>query len=171
MSREMKSPPRLALQFFRWYCRPDRLEELEGDLEEMYTQRLDRGDPQWKANAYFWWNVIRCFKQYAMSKPKTSSNMSSLFKSYFKLALRHSWKNKGAVSINVLGLGLALSMCVFVYIIHAYNFEFDSFYPETEGIYRVHAITEQNGEGVRNEFSPVALDFELRESILLALFR
>lgn len=91
--------------------------------------------------------------------------MTSLFKSYFKLALRHSWKNKGPVTINVMGLGLALSMCVFVYILHAYNIEFDSFYKDTQDLYRVHAITEQNGEERRNEFSPVALDYKLRNDI------
>lgn len=91
--------------------------------------------------------------------------MTSLFKSYFKLALRHSWKNKGPVTINVMGLGLALSMCVFVYILHAYNIEFDSFYKDTQDLYRVHAITEQNGEERRNEFSPLALDYKLRNDI------
>lgn len=91
--------------------------------------------------------------------------MTSLFKSYFKLALRHSWKNKGPVTINVMGLGLALSMCVFVYILHAYNIEFDTFYKDTQDLYRVHAITEQNGEERRNEFSPVALDYKLRHDI------
>lgn len=91
--------------------------------------------------------------------------MTSLFKSYFKLALRHSWKNKGPVTINVMGLGLALSMCVFVYMLHAYNIEFDTFYKDTQDLYRVHAITEQNGEERRNEFSPVALDYKLRHDI------
>lgn len=91
--------------------------------------------------------------------------MTSLFKSYLKLAIRHSWKNKGPVSINVIGLGLALSMCIFVYILHAYNIEFDSFYENTEDVYRLHTITEQNGEERRNEISPTALDYKLRNEI------
>lgn len=167
MSREFKSPPPKALALFRWYCRPDRLEELEGDLEEMYFQRLSRGDAQWKANAFFWWNVLRCFKKYSRSKSKktTTTNMFSLFKSYFKLALRHSWKNKGAVSINVIGLGLSLSICVFVYMMHAYNLEFDNFYKNTEDVYRLNSITERKGVERRNEFSPMALDYELRHNI------
>lgn len=91
--------------------------------------------------------------------------MTSLFKSYFKLALRHSWKNKWPVTINVMGLGLALSMCMFVYMLYAYNFEFDNFYQDTEDVYRLHSITEQNGEERRNEVSPVALDYSLRNEI------
>jgi len=165
MSQHQKPPPRLALQFFRWYCRHDRLEELEGDLEECYYLRLAEGKPQWNANAFFWWNVIRCFRKYSRSNSKSRFNMTSLFKSYFKLALRHSWKNKGSVAINVFGLGLALSMCIFVYTLYAFNIEFDSFYTETEDIYRIHAVTERSGEQVRNEFSPLALDYRLREDI------
>ncbi len=162
---EIKHPPRLALRFFRWYCRPDRLEELEGDLEEFFYVRLENGEPLWKANLFFWWNVLRCFKSYSKSKQQNNILMTSLFKSYFKLALRHSWKNKGPVTINVIGLGLALSMCVFVYMIYAFNIEFDTFYKNTDDIYRVHAITEQRGEERRNEFSPIALDSKLRNEI------
>ncbi len=165
MSKIENQPPRLALRFFRWYCRADRQEELEGDLEEFYYLRLKRGESTFKANAFYWWNVIRCYRRYSRTTTKNRLSMTSLFKSYFKLAFRHSWKNKGPVTINVVGLGLALSMCVFVYIMQAYNFEFDSFYKNTDELYRVHAITEQNGDQRRNEFSPVALDYKLRHDI------
>ncbi|MDN5202549.1 permease prefix domain 2-containing transporter [Fulvivirgaceae bacterium BMA10] len=158
-------PPRLALKFFRWYCRPDRLEELEGDLLEFYHLRLKHGGSPRSANIHFWWNVIRFYKPYAKSKTKIDPFMVSLFKSYFKLTIRHSWKNRGPVAINVVGLGLALSMCVFVYMMYAYNLEFDSFYKNTDDIYRVHAITLHNGEEKRNEFSPTALDDKLRNDI------
>ena len=78
-----------------------------------------------------------------------------LFKSYFKLALRHSWKNKWSVMINVVGLGLALSMCVFVYSIFAYNIEFDDFYDKTEDVYRIYGMTMDNGQERVNDFTPL----------------
>lgn len=163
--RESNSPPRYALKVFRWYCGAERLEELEGDLEELYFLRLRRGDSKLKADAFYWWNVVRCFKPYTKSNSKKSSIMTALIKSYLTLALRHSWKNKGPVGINVIGLGLALSMCLFVYMLYAYNLEFDSFYKNTDDIYRLHAITVQNDEARRNEISPVALDDKLRNEI------
>src|SRR5262245_43657105 len=33
---ENNKPPLLALVFFRWYCHPDLLEEIEGDLLERF---------------------------------------------------------------------------------------------------------------------------------------
>lgn len=38
-NRETKSPPKLALLFFRWFCHPDFREEIEGDLTERFYQR------------------------------------------------------------------------------------------------------------------------------------
>lgn len=157
-------PPGLAIKLFRWYCRPDRLEELEGDLEEFFYLRKEYGEPLWRARLFFWWNVVRCYKTYSKTKTQNSMTSFPLFKSYFKLALRHSWKNKWSVMINVAGLGIALSMCIFVYSIYAYNFEFDSFY-DVDNIYRVNSMTFENGQERRNEISPYAMDEVLRNEL------
>lgn len=158
-------PPKLALRFFQWYCRSDRLEELQGDLEEFYYLRLNEGSTMWKANLFFWWNVLRCYKSYSKTKTQNTMTQIPLFKSYFKLALRHSWKNKWSVLINVLGLGAALSMCIFVYSIYAYNFEFDTFYKNVEDVYRIHSLSFENNRERRNELSPGPLDYVLRNEL------
>ncbi len=160
-----QQPPKLALRLFRWYCRRDRLEELEGDLIEFYQVRINAGQSVFKASLYCWWNVIRFYKPYAMSKTKSNTLMISLISSYFKLSLRHSWKNKVPVSINVIGLGLALSMCIFVYMLYAFNLEFDNIYKNTEDAYRINAVTLHNGEEKRNEYAPIALDDIIRQEL------
>lgn len=159
------SPPKLALRLFRWYCRGDRLEELEGDLEELFYYRLSTGSSLNKTRILFWWNVFRCFRSYAFIGNKQKLNNMSLYRSYFKLALRHSWKNMGPVTINVVGLGLALSMCITVYVIHAYNMEFDEFYPNTEDIYRIHNMTMDQGQEYRNEVTPLTMQQRILDEI------
>jgi putative ABC transport system permease protein len=37
----MKAPPKHPLQFLRWFCREDYLEEIEGDLTELYGERVN----------------------------------------------------------------------------------------------------------------------------------
>ena len=32
-------PPKRALQFLRWFCREDYLDEIEGDLTEVYNKQ------------------------------------------------------------------------------------------------------------------------------------
>lgn len=38
MNLSENKPPRIALEFFRWFCHPDFLEEIEGDLTEKFHE-------------------------------------------------------------------------------------------------------------------------------------
>lgn len=164
-NKGLNQPPKLALQFFQWYCRTDRLEELQGDLEEFFYLRINSGESPRKARLFFWWNVLRCYKTYSKTQTQNTMTHLPLFKSYFKLAIRHSWKNKWSVLINVLGLGVALSMCIFVYSLYAYNLEFDTFYKNVDDVYRIHAMSFENDRERRNELSPGPLDYVLRNDL------
>lgn len=149
-------PPRWAYRIFKWYCRSDRFEELSGDLEEVYAIRREQGSRA-AANIYYCWNVFRCCKSYARKTDYKMDTSGALIKSFFKLSLRHIYKNKGYVALNIFGLGFALAFCIVAYMIYGYNREFDSVY-EDENIYRIHAMRE-GVEGLdRYELSPLALE-------------
>ncbi len=51
------SPPKKPLQFLRWFCREDYLEEIEGDLTEVFNKQNE--DSPRKAKWKFAWSVIR----------------------------------------------------------------------------------------------------------------
>ncbi len=53
------SPPKRPLQFLRWFCREDYLEEIEGDLIEVFGKEIE-GSPS-KAKWKFTWSVTRPF--------------------------------------------------------------------------------------------------------------
>ena len=55
-----KDPPKLPLKLFRWFCTEERLEELEGDLFEVY-QELVEAKGSAIASFIYWWMVIRSF--------------------------------------------------------------------------------------------------------------
>lgn len=157
-------PPRTALRFFRWYCRKDRQEELEGDLLEMHSVRISEGQKGWLLKVLFWWDVFRCLKGYSVKKTQLTMNFS-LFQSYFRLALRNAWKNKGPVSINVVGLGLAVGFMITVYTIVAYNLEFDQFYKENKDYHRLHSIRKEHSRSLRYELAPLAVAHYLNENV------
>lgn len=52
-----ENPPKRVLQFLRWFCREDYLEEIEGDLTEIFIRQY-KTNPR-KANWKFAWNVIK----------------------------------------------------------------------------------------------------------------
>lgn len=165
MSKTMNmAPPKLALRFFRWYCRSERQEELEGDLEEMHALRAIRISSQMRLKLLFWWDVIRCFKRYSVNKTQLQMN-TSLYKSYTKIAMRSAWKHKGPVFTNVIGMGLALGYCITVYMIHAYNLEFDSYYENTDDVVRVHSFRMDNNLERRNELTPLPMMASLKNDL------
>ncbi|MCB0376691.1 MAG: hypothetical protein KDD04_12300, partial [Sinomicrobium sp.] len=55
-----QQPPKRALRFLRWFCRPDYLEEIEGNLLELYE--LDCELSPRRAKRRFTWQVLRHFR-------------------------------------------------------------------------------------------------------------
>jgi hypothetical protein len=49
------TPPKRSLLFLRWFCREDYLEEIEGDLTEVFEKQFEQS-PR-KANWKFAWSV------------------------------------------------------------------------------------------------------------------
>ena len=45
-------PPRWINKLLEWYCKPDQLEDLQGDLYELFCDRFE-SDNQFKANLVF----------------------------------------------------------------------------------------------------------------------
>jgi ABC-type antimicrobial peptide transport system permease subunit len=157
------NPPSSALKFLRWYCRKERLEELEGDLMEMHQLRSLETNNNIKLKALFWKDVIFCLKRYSVNKTQLNMN-TALYRSFFKLALRNSWKNKGPIFLNILGLGLALSFCLTIYMLNAYNLEFDSFYKEADKYYRLHSLRKTHNSTGRYELVPLPMLDYLRSN-------
>ncbi|MEQ9166428.1 MAG: permease prefix domain 2-containing transporter, partial [Fulvivirga sp.] len=54
-------PPRFALRFFRWFCHPDLLSPIEGDLMELYHERVEEKG-ELKANLKFIMDVMLLFR-------------------------------------------------------------------------------------------------------------
>ncbi len=154
-------PNRLLKGILRFCCPSSRLDDVQGDFEELFKERVEEKG-RGRAILHF---LIDAVSLIPVKISRRSNAAGSLFKSYFKLAMRHSWKNKWSMMINVVGLSLAIGVCIFAYTFQAFNIEFDSVYPNTEKIYRLHSITVENNTERRNELSPLAIDDKLRSEI------
>ena len=81
------SPPKYALKFLRWFCRDDFIEEIEGNLIEVFEKQY--ADSPGKAGKQFTWNVIKHFRPAFMKSfnddlSVTTMNIGML-KNYFKI--------------------------------------------------------------------------------------
>ncbi|MCE7053117.1 permease prefix domain 2-containing transporter [Algoriphagus sp. AGSA1] len=87
-------PPKKALAFLRWFCREDYLEEIEGDLIEVFSKEVK--DTPRKARWKFSWSVLIYFRPgfiKSISIPNQHTTMS-MYRSYFKIGWRNLLKSK-----------------------------------------------------------------------------
>lgn len=132
-------PPRLFLRFFRWFCDPDVLEDIEGDLIEMFRREAIEGHVQ-IARLKFSANVLRLFRPGIIKKfGRQSSQHSSpsMFKNYFITSIRSLRRSVGFSVINILGLavGLAIFGLISFYVFH--EFSFDRYHKNEARIFRI----------------------------------
>lgn len=60
-----------------------------------------------------------------------------MIKNYFKIAIRHLWKNKLYSFINIAGLAVALTCVVLSILYYKHEHSFDSFHKKNQHLYRI----------------------------------
>jgi putative ABC transport system permease protein len=146
MNRE-KTPPQSVLRFFRWFCHPKLLKYIEGDLMELYEERLKEKGKR-KADLKFMIDVLLLFRP-GIIKPTEGYqhvNNYGMIKSYFKIGWRNLVRNKAYAVINVAGLALSMTCGILIFSLLKHHTEFDDFHQHTNRIYRV--VTEMHREGI-----------------------
>ncbi|HCN82973.1 MAG TPA: hypothetical protein DIT07_05035 [Sphingobacteriaceae bacterium] len=80
------NPPEKVLQFLRWFCREDYLEEIEGDLTEMFKKQYESAPRKAKWN--FIWSVIRYLRPEFLKplKDHYQTNTYTMHTIYFKIS-------------------------------------------------------------------------------------
>lgn len=113
--KQIKEPPKRLLQFFRWYCNPDFVEDIEGDLRERYFANMETSDEK-KAFWRFFRDVISLFR-IGIIRPirfPYPINDTIMFRQNFKISLRHLRKNKTYAFINIGGLALGMAVAMMI---------------------------------------------------------
>jgi len=142
-------PPGLAHRLLTWYCHAAALEDLLGDLEELFYDEAQRL-PLWRARWRYNRRVISLLFSYAVKKRKHKASPGyysytayhpAMLKNYFVIATRSLAKHKFFTIINVLGI--AVGMCIALLFIAMLSFlwRYDTFHTNKDRIYRVISLT------------------------------
>lgn len=161
----MKNSPKLPqflVRFFRWYCKSDRFEELHGDLEELYIDRLEEVGKT-RALLHYAWDVVRCCQPYAWKKLEglLNSNTGMLI-NFYLTALRSLRKHRSYFLINLSGLAIGITSFVFIALYIVNELSYDRFHTNHEQVYRV-----ENHAVIRGEANKSATTSEPMADILL----
>ena len=108
-------PPKLFLRFFRWFCHPKLLKYIEGDLMELYDERLKENGKR-KADIRFIIDVLLLFRPGIIRPSEGYKNVNhyAMYRSYFKIGLRNLLRNKGYSVINIGGLAIGMVVAILI---------------------------------------------------------
>jgi putative ABC transport system permease protein len=131
-------PPRWAERFLSWYCRPELLEDLQGDLNE-YLERNAKTKGIRQAKLIYVADVLKFFRSYTIRKPQSINPLNSLdlLQNNFKASWRNISRNKLFATINVLGLAIAMCVGLIIITLITELKSFDTFHEKFDQIYRV----------------------------------
>lgn len=128
-------PPKKAIAFLRWFCREEYLEEIEGDLTEMFCKEHPHSSG--KANRNFTWRVLKYLRPGYIKSFNLSTHSNGMFRNYFTIAWRNLRYNKSFSSLNIVGLSIGMTCCLIIFQYVAFESGFDRFHEKNENLYRV----------------------------------
>ncbi len=147
-------PPKLAWKFFRWFCRKDYLEEIEGDLVELFEKRYETSPGS--ARRRFTWSIIRYFRPGFIRSfsPVNNSNATTMFKNNLKIAWRNLKRQPFFTFLNTFGLATGIAGTLLISLFIYDELRFDRMFSDAERIYRVNISNRIAGE--TNDYASVS---------------
>ncbi|MEO9869059.1 ABC transporter permease [Ekhidna sp.] len=132
-------PPKYFLRFFRWFCHPRLQKPIEGDLMELYEERVKELGPK-KANRLFGKDVLLLFRKDIIRPSGGTYRLTNygMFKNYFKTTIRSLTRQKLYAAINIGGLSLSIACVLLILSFIQYEFSYDRNFENHDKIYRVY---------------------------------
>jgi putative ABC transport system permease protein len=133
-------PPKWAAKMLEWACPIESLEEVQGDLQELFRWRVQQLGES-KAKRQYILDIMSLARSFTLSKTKKYPPSSSIpmFKNYSIIALRNMRRNKVFSFINISGLSIGLACCMLIFLYTKDEVSFDRFHEKRDHIFRVTA--------------------------------
>jgi len=157
-------PPKLFHRFFRWFCHPKLRDSIEGDLIELYGERVGEIGKR-KADWKYAKDVLLLFRPGIIRPTEGYQQLNTygMYKSYFKIGWRNILKNKGTSFINIVGLSIGIGACLLILNFVLFELSYDTFHHDSNQIYRITGIS-NNEYGEQSIMSPPPLGSELKKN-------
>ncbi|MBD0260351.1 MAG: FtsX-like permease family protein, partial [Cytophagales bacterium] len=134
------TPPRLADALLEIRYNAYEVEEIQGDLYELFERRV-AAYGLGKARRLYWRDALRFLNPVSGKrkiKPLFSSpNAFAMLQHYLKTTLRTLRGDKTYAGLNVTGLALGLAGGLLIYLFVGFHLGTDAFHPHADRIYRV----------------------------------
>ena len=159
--------PRLAHRLFNWYCGNARVDDLHGDMEEVFHRNVVAVGHR-KASIIYWRQVLSLIFSYAIRKRKKNSshhhlsspNPFDMLGNYLKVGMRSLLRHRYFTILNMVGLAIGMSISLLIITLFVTVTDYDEFHTNKKNIYRVLTYT-NNGDELAS--APAPLGERLKE--------
>lgn len=142
-------PPRWADYLLEKFVNPRFLEDIQGNLEEIFMRRVREAGVARARREYAWVAVRHLTPYFTKKSPElhpTVSNLSpAMLNHYFTYAWRHFAKNRQFTLLNAVGLTTGLICTLLIYLWITDELGFDKFHDKDARLYQL-MVHEQGGD-------------------------
>ena len=131
--------PRWADHLLEWFVAPHLLEDLQGDLQEVFHQRVRQVGLVRARREYAWAVLHYLTPSFYKRKPNGYPNRTptDMIWNNFTIAWRGLKRSRSFTALNVLGLSVGVAAALLLFMTVRYELSFDQFHAEPDRIYRV----------------------------------
>lgn len=166
-------PPKLAQKLFDWYCGYAKVDDLRGDLDELFHHHVKTKSIN-KAKQIYWKQVFSLMFSYALRKRKRnaqsgiySSNAISLsmIRNYLKVAVRNLYQYRYFTLLNAFGLAIGMSISLLLISMYGYISTSDDFHVNGDHIFTIISKRTEGIEENNYASSPIVLADKMKDEL------
>jgi putative ABC transport system permease protein len=163
-----------CLAVVEWFCPPQLLEGVAGDLWEQYDNDLARLGRK-RSRRRLVWGTLRFFHHEIILRNKLGLRLINtiMLASYIRVATRNIQKRKLYSAINAFGLSIGIAFCMLIWLFIKDEQSFDQFHENKNEIVRIEALSynywnpnvEENKRWSQSAYIQLGLAAELKNDL------
>ncbi len=141
------NPPKIGEKILRFIYDDNLLDDILGDLQEMFQDRVE-SKGLFRARMHYFKDAFLSIRNYDLRRKRKviHNNSIPMLKNYIKTTFRTLSKNRVYSALNIFGLALGIAACLFITQYVDYEYSYDKFHSEHENLYRVKYMVYRGGE-------------------------
>ncbi|MEQ9439764.1 MAG: permease prefix domain 2-containing transporter [Cyclobacteriaceae bacterium] len=157
-------PPRWADRLLESFCAPHLLEEVQGDLYELYGGWVQEYGAR-KANRLYVFHTLKFFRPNTMRKKTMSSPMVTvdMIRNYLTIAWRNLFIHRLYSFLNITGLAVGLACGILLLLWLNHEISYDKFHQNLSDIHLMMRNQMLGGKLRTGDATPAPLSAALRE--------
>ncbi len=159
-------PPQFLLRLFHWFCHPDLVKYIEGDLIELFDQNVKEKGIK-KAKWLFMADILKLFRPGIIRSFSgiQNHNFIAMFQHNLLVSFRNFKRYKSSFFINLIGLSSGLACALVIYLWVNDELSMDNFHKNDSNLFQLMEGQQHTGSVRVTGSTPWLLAESLKEEM------